>query len=123
MSGHQSDPSEPIRVMFCLGVSQTMCDQEAANLPGIFEQVGTAFADLEERFGLRVIGSFDDDQIMVGPSSVWPWTAYILAEAPSYEAVVQVCDLVRSAHVGPYRLWRYLRIEARIGRRLFFVDR
>jgi hypothetical protein len=123
MKGHQSDPNEPIRVMFCLGVSQTLCEEPAAELPAIFGQVKDAFADLEGRFGVRVIASFDDDQIMVGPSSTWPWTAYILAEAPSYAAIVEVCDIVRDAHVGPHRLWRYLKIEARIGRRLFFMDR
>jgi hypothetical protein len=121
--GYKSDASEPIRAMLCLGVSQTLCDEEAAGLPAIFEQVGAAFGKLESEYGLHVLASFDDDQIMVGPSAVYPWTAYILVEAPSYESIVDACSIVREVHVGPYRLWRYLRIEARIGRRLFFVDR
>jgi hypothetical protein len=58
--------------------------------------------------------------MMVGPSLAWPWTAYILAEVPDLATVTKVCDIVRSTPVGDGRLWRYLRIEARLGRELFF---
>jgi hypothetical protein len=34
--------------------------------------------------------------------------------------VTRVCNIVREAEVGGHRLWRYLKIEARVGRRLFF---
>jgi hypothetical protein len=57
---------------------------------------------------------------MVGPSTEFPWTAYILADAPDLESVTAVCNVVREATVGEHRLWRYLRIEARVGRPLFF---
>ena len=62
----------------------------------------------------------DDDELMVGPSHAWPWTAYILADAPDLDAVIGVCDLMRSTRIGEDRLWRFMRIEARVGRRLFF---
>ncbi|MBA2474969.1 MAG: hypothetical protein H0V40_09550 [Actinobacteria bacterium] len=62
----------------------------------------------------------DDDRLMVGSSATWPWTCYILADAPSLEAVAAVCNVVREAEVDGARLWRYLRIEARVGRPLFF---
>ena len=62
----------------------------------------------------------DDDELMVGPSYSWPWTAYILADAPDLKAVTAVCDLVRRHPIGEDRLWRFMRIEARVGRRLFF---
>ncbi len=109
-----------LRVLFCFGVSQTFFEEESARLPEILGPLTEAFANLEERFGLKVLGTFDDDQLMVGPSPDWPWTAYILADAPDYEAVVGVCNIVREAPVGSHRLWRYLRVEARVGRRLFF---
>jgi hypothetical protein len=121
-TGFRSDETPTIRGLICMGVSQTMCDEEAERLPGIFAKVGEAFADLHGRFGLTVLGTFDDDQIMVGPSAQWPWTAYILVDAPDYGSIVRACNVVREVHVGPYRLWRYLKIEARIGRRLVFVD-
>jgi hypothetical protein len=62
----------------------------------------------------------DDDEVMVGPSSGYPWTAYILAEVPSLAEVTAICNIVREAPAGEHRLWRYLRIEARVGRPLFF---
>lgn len=121
-TGYRSDETPTIRALICMGVTQTMCDEEAGRLPEIFEKVGEAFADLPGRFGLRVLGTFDDDQIMVGASAQWPWTAYILVEASDYASIVRACNVVREVHVGPHRLWRYLKIEARIGRRLVFVD-
>ena len=120
MAGHRYEKSDYLRVLFCFGVAQTFFEEESARLPEILEPLTQAFADLDERFGLKVLGTFDDDQLMVGPSPDWPWTAYILADAPDYETVVAVCNIVRETPVGGHRLWRYLRVEARIGRRLFF---
>jgi hypothetical protein len=111
---------EPLRVLFCMGVSQTFFDEEAEHVPGIAAAITEAFGDLRGRFGIEVLGTFDDDRVMVGPSPAWPWTCYILADAPSLDAVVQVCNILREGPVGSHRLWRYLRIEARVGRKLFF---
>jgi len=111
---------EPLRVLFCLGVSQTFFDEEGANVSGIASAITEAFDDLHGRFGIDVLGTFDDDRVMVGPSPHFPWTAYILADAPSLDAVVQVCNILREGPVGPHRLWRYMRIEARVGQKLFF---
>jgi hypothetical protein len=91
-------------------------ETQAALLAGI----PAAFEDLGGRFGIDVIGTMDDDELMVGPSFTWPWTAYILADAPDLKAVTGVCDIMRSTRIGEDRLWRFMRIEARVGRRLFF---
>jgi hypothetical protein len=62
--------------------------------------------------------TIDDDQTMVGTSpNGWPWTFYILAEVPDRETVA-ACNLFRTIEVGEHRLWRYMRVEARIGREL-----
>jgi hypothetical protein len=121
-SYRESDPTN-LRVLFCIGVQQTFFEEEAVRLPELIEVVKEAFDDLEGRFGIKVIGTMDDDQLMVGPSPNWPWTAYILADAPSLDSVVAVCNAVRETSVAPHRLWRYLRIEARVGRTLFFGNR
>jgi hypothetical protein len=112
--------SDSIRVLFCIGVAQTFFEEEASALPELMPVITSAFGDLRGRFGIEVLGTIDDDQVMVGQSSSYPWTAYILADAPSLEAVIGVCNIVRETQVGSHRLWRYLRIEARVGRRLFF---
>ena len=63
-----------------------------------FKTITAAFANLGERFGLNVLGTMDDSQMMVGSSSTWPWTCYILADAPDLAAVAAVCNLLRLEH-------------------------
>jgi hypothetical protein len=70
--------------------------------------------------GVRVLGNIDDDQAMVGPSTSWPWTCYVLADVPDLQTVHAACNLFRTLVVGdgPHKLWKYARIEARTGREL-----
>jgi hypothetical protein len=120
MSDYRETSGDQLRVLFCIGVAQTFFEEEGERLSGLITAIREAFDDLGGRFGITVLGTLDDDQTMVGQSPAWPWTAYILADAPSLESVVAVCNLVRETQIGPHRLWRYLRIEARVGRELFF---
>ena len=122
MSGesHRDGAGEQLRVLFCIGVTQSFFDDEAGSIGARVGAIRDAFADLGGRFGLTVLGTMDDDELMVGASANYPWTAYILAEAPDLAAVTAVCNIVREGEIGPWRLWRYLRIEARVGRPLFF---
>jgi hypothetical protein len=120
MADYRDRSSEKLRVLFCIGVAQTFFEEEASRLPELIAAIRTAFDDLKGRFGIDVRGTIDDDELMVGPSPTWPWTAYILADAPDLESVTRVCNVVRETSVGGHRLWRYLRIEARVGRELFF---
>jgi hypothetical protein len=108
-----------LRVLFCIGVTPAFFDADVADLDEIGTTISEAFADLSGRFGLTVLGTMDDDELMVGPSLDWPWTCYILADAPDLDAVTGVCNILR-APLGEGRLWKYLRIEARVGRPLFF---
>ena len=111
-----------LRVLFCFGVTQSFFEAEPASVPGIAAAITEAFADLGGRFGLRVLGTMDDDELQVGASVVWPWTAYVLADVPDLETVVKVTNLLRETEVEGARLWKYLRVEARVGRPLFFAN-
>jgi hypothetical protein len=111
----------PLRVLFVFAATQAFFDGSMERKQAVGQALKEAFADLQGRFGVRVLAALDDDQLAVGPSLTWPWTAYIIAEAPDLDQVVQVCDLVRSTSVGDDRLSRFIRIEARIGRPLFFA--
>jgi hypothetical protein len=122
MGDYRTRTNDSLRVLFCIGVQQTFFEEEARLLPEVIPAIKGAFDDLGGRFGLTVIGTLDDDQIMVGNSPNWPWTAYILADAPDLDAVAAVCNIVRETPIGEHRLWRYLRIEARVGRELFFAN-
>ena len=119
---YREHEGKQLRVLFCIGVQQTFFEEESAGIGSIVEAIQTAFADLAGRFGVTVLGTMDDDELMVGPSAAWPWTAYVLADAPDLASVTAVCNVVRESEIGGHRLWRYLRIEARIGRPLFFAN-
>lgn len=111
-----------LRALFAFGLTQDFFAEERVRIPAIMETLKSTFADLEERFGVRVLGTLDDDELMVGARETWPWTCYILAEVPDHAAVAAVCNLLRTTEVGHARLWKYLRVEARLGRPLFFGE-
>ena len=117
---YREKQEKSLRVLFCFGVSQSFFEEDAARVPELAQAITGAFTDLAGRFGIHVLGTMDDDELMVGPSVVWPWTAYILADAPDLDAVTAVCNILRETEVGGGKLWRYMRVEARVGRPLFF---
>jgi hypothetical protein len=67
---------------------------------------------------VRVLGVMDDDRLVVGQSDGAPWTFYIMADVADFDTAVAVCNLYRTTPVGEYNLWRYGKIEARVGRAL-----
>lgn len=115
-----ADADSGVRVLFCLGVRAPFFDAPERERTEVLGVIRSAFRDLGGRFGLTVLGTLDDDELMVGPSDTYPWTAYILADAPDTRAVTRVCDLLRATDAGEAKLWRYLKVEARVGRPLFF---
>jgi len=117
---YREKQQQDLRVLFCFGVSQSFFEEDPARVPALAGAITEAFEDLSGRFGVRVLGTMDDDELMVGSSVVWPWAAYILADAPSLQAVTAVCNILRETEVGAAKLWKYMRVEARVGRPLFF---
>jgi hypothetical protein len=117
---YREKDSTRLRVLFCFGVTQGFFEEEPDRVGEIAGGITKAFEDLGGRFGLEVLGTMDDDELMVGSSETWPWTCYILADAPDLEAVTRVCNILREAEAAGHRLWRYLKVEARVGRPLFF---
>lgn len=112
--------SPAVRVLFCIGISQSFFDLPRSDIPDVFASFKAAFGNLEERFGIVVLGTLDDDRIQVGQSSAgWPFTSYIMADVPDLETVAKVCDQLRTTPVGDGLLWRYARIDTRIGRPVF----
>jgi hypothetical protein len=110
----------PLRVLFCIGVMPAFFDAKSEERSACIDAIKEGFDDLSGRFGITVLATFDDDRLMVGSSTEFPWTSYIIADAPDLDAAVEVCNILRTTDSGEYRLWRYLRIEARVGQALFF---
>jgi len=114
-----TDPKPKLRTLFCGAVLQNFFDLPAADIGKVWQATGEMLKGIRDLPGVEIIGTIDDDQTMVGTSpNGWPWTFYILAEVPDRDTVVAACNLFRTIEVGEHRLWRYMRVEARIGREL-----
>jgi hypothetical protein len=120
VSDHREGDRSYIRTLFCIGVRDAFFEAGADERKAVFEETRTAFGSLSERFGIKVLGTMDDDEVMVGPSTTFPWTAYILADVPDYATAMQLCSVIREHQVGDAQLWKYYTIQARLGRQLFF---
>ena len=111
-----------LRVLFCIGVQQTFFEEESTvgrveggrNHGGVRGSVRTLRCNSAWR-------QWTTSSWSASPRP-WPWTAYVLADAPDLESVSAVCNIVRDTAVGEHRLWRYLRIEARDGRPPIFAN-
>lgn len=111
---------QPIRTLLCF-------NNHAAFFSLPFDQIGPVWkatqqlmATIDQMEGVEIAGTFDDDQTFVGASSGFPFTWYILADFPSRGAVQAACNLLRTIVVGEGndRLWKYMTVEARMGRAL-----
>jgi hypothetical protein len=120
MTDHREGSREYLRTLFCIGVRDTFFAAAPDERKAVFDESRRAFDDLAGRFGARVLGTMDDDESMVGPSTGFPWTCYILADVPDYPTVTRICGIIRDHPVGDHQLWHYFTIQARVGRQLFF---
>jgi hypothetical protein len=115
--------SEKIRILVCGSVLQNFFDLPSSEIPKVLRATGMMLKTLREMPGVEVLGTFDDDETMVGTSpNGWPWTFYILADVPDRATAVAICNLFRTIEVGEHRLWRYMRVEARLGRELVMPE-
>ncbi|TWG08049.1 hypothetical protein [Saccharopolyspora dendranthemae] len=112
----------PLRVLFCIGINQNFFDLPRDGVTA--GDVWSAFVEMMDGIkalpGVDFIGDIDDDSHLVGPSDSWPWTCYLLADVDTQETVKAACNLFRTVQVGQsdWKLWKYAKIEARIGRAL-----
>jgi hypothetical protein len=114
-----AEPQKPIRTLFCIAVLQPFFDLPSSEIGKVWAAFGTMMGEISTMPGVTVLGMMDDDETMVGTSPTgFPWTAYILADMPDRDAVKAACNLFRTIEIGEYRLWKYCRVEARMGRSL-----
>lgn len=111
-----------LRSLVCIGVTEAFFSADEEERTAVFHATRAAFDDMPGRFGVKVLGTFDDDTLQIGPSIGFPWTCYLLLEVPSYDAATAITDAFRHTPVGDRQLWRYYKVEARLGRALFFGE-
>jgi hypothetical protein len=68
-----------------------------------------------EELGARVVASFCDDVLQVGPASASSWAWYLIFDLDDIATAAKMIERVRT-EVDGVRLDRYVRFETRIGR-------
>jgi hypothetical protein len=102
-----------IRALVCGGVLASFFEGSPEDRKLVIKQIHHVFGDWEKRFGIKVLGSLDDDRLQIGPTLGYPWTFYILCDAPDHETLVTVVDQLRQ---GDFPLYKYIKLEVRMGR-------
>jgi hypothetical protein len=114
-----SEQPKKLRLLLCGAVLQNFFDLPTAQIGAVWQATGEMLKAIRDLPGVDILGTLDDDETMVGASpNGWPWTFYILADVPDWSTAVAACNLFRTIAVGEHRLWKYIRVEARIGREL-----
>jgi len=68
-----------------------------------------------EELGARVVASFCDDVLQVGPAEPGAWAWYLIFEVDDLDVAAAMVGAVREP-IGGVRLDRYARFEIRVGR-------
>jgi len=114
-----TEAPKKLRTLFCGAVLQNFFDLPSAEIGKVWQATAVMLKGIRELPGVEILGTLDDDETLVGTSPTgWPWTFYILADVPDRATAVAACNLFRTTPVGEHRLWKYIRVEARIGREL-----
>ncbi|WP_367107026.1 IacB protein [uncultured Psychrobacter sp.] len=114
------EKSKSHRVLFCIGINQNFMSAPAEEMKHVWQAFSQMMQSVDSLPGVDILGIMDDDCIQVGPSADAPWTAYIMADVPDLDTVIEACNFFRTIPVGDgtYKLWKYCKVEARIGRKL-----
>ncbi|MDX6410558.1 MAG: hypothetical protein QOE91_74 [Gaiellaceae bacterium] len=112
----------PYRVMLFAAAAQGWYQAaDDAERKLILKALGAFFDEWEER-GARLLYSFDDDYFVTGQPSSLDYAIYVQYEVDSLDVVAGMIQRVRE-EVDGIRLDRSFRMEARVGRPLFLLDR
>jgi hypothetical protein len=111
----------PYRVMLFAAAAHGWYQAEDAERKRILSGLRTFFDEWETR-GARLLYSFDDDFFVTGQPSSLDYSIYVQYEVDSLDVVAAMIQRVREEVEG-VRLDRSFRMEARVGRTLFLLDR
>ncbi len=110
----------PIRTLLCLAVQPAFFDLPFNKIGPVWQATQALMTGVAKLEGVSVLGTLDDDETQVGTSATFPWTWYMMCDFPDRKTVVAACNLLRTIVVDDedHRLWKYMRVEARMGRAL-----
>ena len=107
----------PYRVMLLIAATEQWFVANQAERESATDELARLLDETEER-GARLLASFDDDLFLTGPPAPQPSTIHILYDVDDLGLVVGLVHRLRTSDLA-----RFLRLEARIGRALFVLDR
>lgn len=111
---------KPVRTLLCFNNHPAFFELPFDRIGPVWKATQELMAGIAAMEGVTIVGTFDDDQTMVGSSRGFPFTWYMLCDFPDREGVQAACNLLRTIVVGDenHRLWKYMTVEARMGRAL-----
>jgi hypothetical protein len=121
---HYVPPSfePPYRVMLFAAASHGWYQaDDQAERERILARLRTFFEEWEQA-GARLLYSFDDDYFVTGQPSSLDYSIYVQYEVDNLDVIAAMIQRVRE-EVDGIRLDRSFRMEARVGRPLFLMDR
>lgn len=115
--------AKPIRTLLCFNNHPTFFSLPFDQIGPVWRATQELMSSINKMDGVTIVGTFDDDQTLVGATQGFPYTWYILADFPTREDVQAACNLLRTIVVTENdRLWKYMTVEARMGRALEIPD-
>lgn len=109
--------SPPHRVVVLIAAKETWYLAGAAERERILGEFEGLFRETATR-GANLLASMDDDYFITGQPNSMPFSMYIVYDVDDLAVIVHMVNQVRISD-----LCRYFRVEARIGRRLFCLER
>lgn len=107
----------PYRVLLLMASTNGWYDASEEERDAALDELRSVYSDAE-RSGARLLASMDDDLFVTGQHSPLRYSIYVLYDVDDLAVIV---SLVHRLRMSP--LNRYLRLEARVGRQLFLLDR
>ena len=106
----------PFRVLVLIASTEGWYAASAEKRGRVLDLLSTLLRTAEDR-GARLVGSMDDDVLSTGQPTSLPYSIYILYDVDDLKVIVQLVHDVRASELGGM-----LRLETRIGRRLFLLQ-
>lgn len=107
----------PHRVLVLVAATDAWFAAAEAERSRALDEFAALLRETEGR-GASLVGSFDDDLFLTGQPAPLPYTIYLLYDVDDLGLVVELVHRLRSSPLA-----RFLRLEARVGRPLFVLDR
>jgi hypothetical protein len=105
----------PYRVLVLGGALPAYFEASAGEKAETFQPAFKALLARWEELGARVVASFCDDVLQVGPGGPGSWAWYLIFELDDLDVAAELVATAREP-VDGVRLDRYVRFEVRVGR-------